>query len=194
MDQQTILSIASIVTSAVAAFAAVASALISKKVYKSQTTPDVIAHVSYAPGSETTMMLYVENIGSAPAYDVSLSMPEGGAVAKWIGNDCALNPLGARYPFLPPGGVRKYLLHSMKELWEKWGDETGSLFVEYRERRNGPYVKTTYPIEVKSYKNTGYIKITTAEDTRRKNAMNSIVEMTDYMKKIAEAAENRDKA
>lgn len=57
----------------VSGVAAVVSGIVAYRVYRSQTSPDVIVYVeSDSEGSEMAA-LFVENIGNAPAFDISLS-------------------------------------------------------------------------------------------------------------------------
>lgn len=65
----------SVLVAAVAAIGAIASAIISRKVYVSQTCPVIIVYIDY-DRAKRTIVLWIKNIGGGVAYDVAFHIGE----------------------------------------------------------------------------------------------------------------------
>ncbi len=63
----------SVLVAAVAAVGAIASAIVSRKVYLSQTRPNVIVYVDH-DRSKGSIVLWVKNIGNGVAFDISFEL------------------------------------------------------------------------------------------------------------------------
>ena len=124
----------------VSGVAAVASAVVARRVYLSETSPDVILYVEPQREGSHMAMLTMRNIGRAPAYDVSveLSGPLPESVVR--------NPV----PMLAPGASRSVYLGLFPDLIGA-GAPAVSAMVSYCSRRGGRGASARYPVEVASF-------------------------------------------
>lgn len=63
----------SVLIAVIAAIGAIASAIVSRKVYLSQTRPDVIVYVEH-DRTKGSILLWIKNIGNGVAYDISFNI------------------------------------------------------------------------------------------------------------------------
>lgn len=146
------LSLIATVVMALAALASAAAAALSartaKKALSAQTEPKVIMFMDSGPGSGTAAQLYIRNIGSAPAYDVTVSIsPE----FPMRNRDNAF--LDGTIAFIQPGGERRTFVDVFYRQIEVMGDTVYEATVRYGSEPNGKgraFVEK-YPIEGKSF-------------------------------------------
>lgn len=150
-----VLETVSVTAACVAALASVASVLIAGKTLKKALSPCVIAYVYTPEDSPAVFVLRLENVGSAPAWRVSVELddqtldaiPERSRhLAAFVSDGC---------PFLPPGGWRETTLGCGHQFFEAMGDRDGSATVRYSVHRVGPRTKARFPIEAHSFHGQG---------------------------------------
>lgn len=104
------------------AVAAAMSARTAKRALAAQTEPEVIVFMDGSPNESDAATLYVRNIGSAPAYGVSIEIDPGLPCDEDAKEGVELGFLSDGIPFLQPGGVRKVFLGLFDEQIRKMGD------------------------------------------------------------------------
>ncbi|HIS39916.1 MAG TPA: hypothetical protein IAC12_03625 [Candidatus Aphodovivens avistercoris] len=146
-----ILGWVSALSAVAAAVGAIASAVIARKVYLSQTSPDVIVYVGVPVDGKGVMHLFVENIGNAPAWDTRIAL---GGVPMKDGSRPSLDggALGNGIPFLPPGGKRVIPLDVSHEFVREMEGKSASAEVTFFRRKGGKSVSASFPIEGDSFK------------------------------------------
>lgn len=130
--------------------AAVASAAVAWMVYRDQSSPDVVAYISQVSEGSAAAALFIENIGTAPAYDLAfevegdLPVSEGAceAVAAFFGHGVSL---------LMPGARRGTYLGSARELLAARKDAEAVVSLEFACRRGGRRVRASFPADVPSF-------------------------------------------
>ena len=148
MDVVTIIALSA---SALAAFSACISAAVAVAVYRSQNTPNVIAYVAEKHDDPDIAILYVENIGKAPAYDVRLLFEDNPPVnlPSFLTTVCLFMDNGI--PFLPPGGKRSTPLGTFVEFCDSMSYKTAAMNVSWSIRSNGKRITASYPFEAYSF-------------------------------------------
>ena len=142
----------------VSGVAAVVSGIVAYRVYRSQTSPDVIVYVeSDSEGSEMAA-LFVENIGNAPAFDISLSA--SGKIPT--GDECMRETLrrfiGREIPMLQPGSKRGVYLGTFSSILSIAGIPTVDVSVRYSRRRGGRPEEDSFPIDFESFRDSALLR------------------------------------
>lgn len=134
---------------------AVASAIVAAVVYRSQTSPDVIAYVAPSRTDPSVALLYVENVGKAPAWDVRLEFVDNppADLPGYIDAVCAFMDGGV--PFLPPGGMRHTPLGPFPEFCGAMGFRSVDVEVSWSARKGGRKVSARFPFEAASFHGHG---------------------------------------
>lgn len=134
----------------VSAVAAIASGFIAWKVYRSQSSPDLIAYVDMEYDGSPMACLFVRNIGSAPAYDVSFSLDGDGPSGASFNGD--LREFAKKeIPMLPPGAKRMAFIGLFHEMLADDGRASrATMRISYRDARRRGY-SGSFPIEVDSF-------------------------------------------
>ena len=130
--------------------AAVASVAVAWMVYRDQSSPDVVAYISQVSEGSSMAALFIENIGTAPAYDLAfevkgnLPVSEGmrEAVATFFGHGVSL---------LMPGARRGSYLGPAHELLAARKDVEAVVSLEFARRRGGRRVRASFPVDVLSF-------------------------------------------
>lgn len=147
------LSLIATVIMALAALASAAAAAMSartaKRALSAQIEPKVIVFMDSSPSSGAAAQLYIRNIGSAPAYDVSVSvspeLPMRSADNTFLDGSIA---------FIQPGGERRTFLDVFYRQIERMGDTVYDATVRYRSEADGRgrlFVEK-YPLEADSFR------------------------------------------
>lgn len=139
------------VLSWVSGVAAVASGVIAWKVYRSQSSPDVIAYVDAAHEGSVTAALFVKNIGTAPAYDVAFSVDGTVPTEERFDKEAVDSFLSKEIPMLPPGSTRGTYLGVFHVLLKGPSASSADLTVRYRDSKGRKY-ESVFPIEVDSFR------------------------------------------
>lgn len=136
----------------VSGVAAVASGVVAYRVYRSQTSPDVIVYVDSDTRGSMMAALFVENIGSAPAFDVALSVSGDVAVGAEQGKETVSSFLSREVAMLPPGSRRGVYLGTFPSILSVAGVPTFDVTVRYSSRRGGTPSEASFPIELESFR------------------------------------------
>jgi hypothetical protein len=139
----------SIVATLVAAFAA----FVGYAVYRQQSDPQVIVYAESDPQRQTVINLVVENIGNAPARDVTFTPSASLPASVWgVSADKASEPetmdkgpLIRGIPFLPPGGKRVVTWGQYGGLRHALGDAAITVTIEY----SGQHLVLPWPHRLK---------------------------------------------
>lgn len=134
-----------------AAVGAIASAVIARRVYLSQTSPDIIVYVGVPVDGKGVMHLFVENIGNAPAWDTKVVL---GDVPVKSESRTSLDggALGRGIPFLPPGGRRVIPLEVSHLFVDEMDGRVATANVSFFRKKGGDAVSASFPIEGDSFK------------------------------------------
>ena len=114
-------SCAALIVSIIATIAASLSACAAVKTYLSQSTPNVIAYVAPSKNNPLVALLYIENIGKAPAYDVSMRFAKNPPFELRHYIELACRFLDSGIPFLPPGGMRYTIIGPFADFIDTMG-------------------------------------------------------------------------
>lgn len=142
---------ASTVAAIAAAIGAICSAIIAYRVYRKQSSPDVIAYVDTQPG-KALMNLFVVNIGNAPAYDVRVKINGDIPFTSDAGDAVVSGLIGKGIPFLPPGGKRMVPLAVSYEFITKMTGVVADADVEFSNKKGGKRMGGTFPVEGDSFR------------------------------------------
>ena len=184
-------TIAPFVISLVATVLALFAATVSYLVYRTQADPEVIVYVAPDDRRQMIMVLVIENIGRAPARDVTFQLSEpipdeayGGE--KELPEHMASGPLVHGIPFLPPGGKRVLTWGTYQGLRGAMGGRTVSVTARYLSHHIGRPGRirheTTCPLEVRSFLGT---------DASEKNYLKRISDSVDKLAKATEKMANK---
>lgn len=178
---------ASILVSMVAAVATVAAAWAAIRTLHLQTSPDVIAYVCRYKNAPSNLMMVIENIGSAPAYNVTAHIEGATPLINSSIVKEGIELLSKRgVAMLAPGQKRDLYLGEYRELDALWPNETKLVHVRYSTRRGGRSLQgAEYPIEVYSFSAHVDIKTSSSEDASRRRAWRSISSMGKDLHTIA---------
>ncbi|MBM6688490.1 hypothetical protein H6A35_06320 [Collinsella tanakaei] len=176
LDPNTIISL-------VSCLAAVASVFVAWKVYRDQSTPEVIAYVDPVVEGSLLAALIVKNIGNAPAYDIAFSIGgEGIPMASNQKEAASVSFIKKGIPMLAPGSHRSIYLGAFRQLADE-GASSGELTVTYRFRKGGLKRKEdVFLIETKSFTAT---PLETPMDIQKlRDIGNNIKKLTDEVKRL----------
>ena len=177
--------ILSLLVSLVAAIATVAAAWIAHKTLKVQITPDVIAYLKPHIQSFNSLLLIIENIGSAPAYDIQLSC-QGIPISEPYVNDHIKQLSEHGIAMLAPGQKRDIYLGTFRELIPLWSMEEFSIRLSYAKKPNHPHTfSCSFPLELHSFMGHVDISTTSQEDRDRRQALKQIPNIATSLKRIA---------
>lgn len=150
MDIVQVVSLSVAVTSC---FAAIGATVVAYTTYRKQTSPEVIVYIDSSPNGSNFIFLYIENIGTAPAYRTSVEFD--GVFPMFLQAKSAFEkgPFGAGVPFLRPGGKRAVPLKFGHELIQEMGNKVikakVTCFRSGGQYPHGKYV-AEFPIETMS--------------------------------------------
>lgn len=135
------------------AVAAAMSARTAKRAFERQASPDVIVYVGNAPNGSLVAYLYVENIGNAPAYDVSFEVDRHICMSDVSAEILERGHFGNGIPFFPPSGKRQTALESFRVFTRDMGASVAQVKVSYysRPKKEGKRFEATFPIEGVSF-------------------------------------------
>lgn len=133
--------------------AAIGATIVAYTTYRRQTSPEVIVYTDRSPNGSSVEYLYIENIGNAPAYNVSVTLD--GDIPTKLHSRAAFDvgPIGGGVPFLQPGGKRGVPLAVSFEFVEGMGEKVVlAEVVCFRSGGDRPRGKqtATFPIEAMS--------------------------------------------
>lgn len=185
------LNIVSLLVSAVAAVATVAAAWAALRAFKVQTSPDVITYISLHKQSPNHLNLQIDNIGSAPAYSVKVSFPDGRPplCEDWAEKNLKMledKPIA----ILGPGQSRELYLGEFRDLGPLWDTNCYTVQLDYAFRLNGERMNSDhFPLELYSFAARIDIRISTQEDKDRRAALKQIPTAAKALTSIAQAAD-----
>lgn len=182
-----VVAFTSVMVSTIAAVATVAAAWAAIRTLRLQTSPDVIAYVCQYENAPNNLMLVIENIGSAPAYNVTAHIDGATPLLNSSIVKEGIELLSKKgIAMLAPGQKRDLYLGEYKKIYALWPSETKLVYVRYAAKRRERRLQgDEYPIEVYSF--SAHVDITTSssEDTNRKRAWRSISSMGKDLHTIA---------
>ena len=151
VDWAQVLGWVSSLSAVAAAAGAIISAFVARKVYLSQTSPDVIVFMDGSPNDEMIAQLFVRNVGEAPAYDIEVSISPTLPCHECAKESILEGFLAEGVAFLQPGGERRTFLNVFSTQLEEMGDTVFMASVAYSDRL-GKRFEGSFPIEGRSFR------------------------------------------
>ncbi|WP_418252105.1 hypothetical protein [Gordonibacter urolithinfaciens] len=135
------------------AFAAAMSARTAKRAFEKQASPEVIVYIDNAPNGSLVAYMYVENIGNAPAHDVSFEVDGRICMSDVSAEVLQRGHFGNGIPFFQPGGKRQTALEPFRDFTRDMGESTAKVKVSYysRPEKEGKRFEAVFPIEGMSF-------------------------------------------
>lgn len=134
----------------VSTFTAIVSVVVAWMVYRDQSSPDVVVHVAPATEGSAFVALYVENIGAAPAYDISFEVSGELPVSEQFRESNSMF-LGHSISLLMPGARRGTYLGQGSELADAHRDSKALITVKFARRRGGKRISAEFPVDMLSF-------------------------------------------